>query len=170
MLAENWGATDAERTAPMPCDELLPGARFRCHRAITVEASPAAVFRWLCQLRRAPYSYDLLDNFGRRSPRTLTPGLDQLHHGQRFLSIFRLAAFEADRQITLRARACAVTYAVRPEGDSTRLVVRILFDPRSRLLAVLTPAFALGDLVMMRKQLLTLGDLAESSVDSTRAP
>jgi len=161
MLAENWGATDAERAAPMPCDELLPGARFRCHRAITVEASPAAVFRWLCQLRRAPYSYDLLDNFGRRSPRTLTPGLDQLHHGQRFMSIFRLAAFEADHQITLSGKGTAVTYAVRPEGGGTRLLVCVLFDPASRLLAALAPSFALGDLVMMRKQLLTLRDLAE---------
>ncbi len=161
MLAENWGATDAERVAPMPCDELLPNARFRCHRAITVAAARAVVFRWLCQLRRAPYSYDLLDNLGRRSPPTLTSGLDRLAIGQRFMTIFRLASFDRDEQITLRARSAAVTYAVLPGGRSTRLVVCVRFDPASRVGAALAPPLVLGDLVMMRKQLLTLRDLAE---------
>lgn len=161
MLAENWGATPAERAEHMPCDEILPGARFRGHRAITIDALPAVVFRWLCQLRHAPYSYDLLDNLGRRSPRTLTPGLDQLHAGQRFMSIFRLASFERDVQVTLESKAFAVTYALRPQGEGTRLLVCVLFDPSSKLGSALARPLAIGDLVMMRKQLLTLRGLAE---------
>lgn len=162
MLGDNWGATAAERAIDLPCDSLLSDARFRCHRAITVDASPAVVFRWLCQLREAPYSYDLLDNFGRRSPRALTPGADRLEVGQRFMSIFRLVSFDPDEQITLQAsRSTAVTYAVRPEGRVARLLVCVLFDPAGRLGAVLVPPLVLGDLVMMRKQLLTLKDLAE---------
>ena len=68
-LGLNWGASVAERRVPLPCNELLPDARTRCDRAISVDAPAAVLFRWLCQLRVAPYSYDLLDNLGRRSPR-----------------------------------------------------------------------------------------------------
>ena len=167
MLGLNWGASVSERSAPLPCDELVPEARTRCDRAISVDAPPAVLFRWLCQLRVAPYSYDLFDNFGRRSPRTLTPGVEQLEVGARFMRIFSLRSFKADDHLTLRAPAVAVTYAVRPRGaDLSRLVARVLFTaPGGRLGdALVGQALALGDLLMMRKQLLTLKELAEHSV------
>ena len=66
-----------------------------------MDAPVETLFRWLCQLRVAPYSYDWLDNRGRRSPRTLTPGLEELEVGQRFMTIFRLAEFEPGRSITV---------------------------------------------------------------------
>jgi hypothetical protein len=159
----NWGATAAERAMSLPCDELMPDARVRCHRAVSVDAPPAIVFRRLCQLRVAPYSYDALDNLGRQSPRALTPGLDRLEPGQRFMFVFRLASFTPDEHITLLTRRFAVTYAVRPSGSGSRLLGRVLFPaPGGRLGALLIGRpFALGDLVMMRKQLLTLKELAE---------
>ncbi len=162
-LGENWGATPAERTIALPCDELLPDAPLWLHRAIDIDAPPATVFTWLCQLRLAPYSYDLLDNFARRSPRELTPGLEELSPGQRFMSIFRLVSFMPGEQITLRAKRTAVTYAALPGAGKTRLLARVLLDaPGPAPLAALTGrALALGDLVMMRKQLLTLKGLAE---------
>lgn len=58
----------------------------------------------------------------------------------------------------MRSRGVAVTYAVRPEGTSSRLHARVWFaGPR-----LLARALALGDLLMMRKQLLTLKSLAEA--------
>lgn len=165
MLAENWGTTRDEQALTLPCDDLLPAASFRAHRAISVQAPTATTFRWLCQLREAPYSYDLLDNFGRRSPRKLTPGAEVLRTGQRFMRIFRLVSFAPNDQITLMSgRRTVVTYAVRPDGAGTRLLVRILFDPPGRLAKALTPLLALGDLVMMRKQLRTLKTLAEGGL------
>jgi len=164
VLGLNWGATRAEREAPLPCDELLPESRTRCDRAISVDAPVVVLFRWLCQLKLAPYSYDLLDNLGRRSPRELTPGLERLELGQRFMSIFSLASFAPDDHLTLRSRRVAVTYAVRPCADRSRLVVRVVFAPPGGRLgdALIGRALALGDLVMMRKQLLTLKELAEA--------
>jgi hypothetical protein len=111
----------------------------------------------MCQLRVAPYSYDLLDNFGRRSPRKRNPALLHLEIGQRFMTLFALTSFVDGEQITLRSKGVAVTYAVREQGAGSRLHVRVLFDGP----VLLGRLIALGDLVMMRKQLLTLKALAE---------
>jgi hypothetical protein len=159
-LGLTWGARASERKASLPCDALCPRAAVRADRAISIAAPPPIVFPWLCQLRVAPYSYDILDNLGRRSPRSRDAQLVHLEAGQRFMTMFALQSFVAGEQITLVAKGAkgvAVTYAVRPEGAGSRLHVRVLFSG-PRFLARL---LALGDLVMMRKQLLTLKSLAE---------
>jgi hypothetical protein len=163
----SWGVTAAERAAPLPCDELVPGEAMVLDRAVDVAAPAAVTFRWLCQLRVAPYSYDLIDNGGRRSPRTLTPGLDRLEVGQRMCRIFTLDSFTPGSMLTLRvsdpvARRLfgdvAVTYAVAPTGpDTSRILARVRsagLDPVRR------HVLAWGDLFMMRKQLHTFATLA----------
>jgi hypothetical protein len=172
-ISTTWGSTPSERALPFPCDGVLPSAPFDLYRAVTVEAPGSLVFRWLCQLRVAPYSYDLLDNLGRRSPRELTPGLDGLVVGQRVMTIFTLVDFERDRQLTVRIRPggsrrlfgdLAVSYRVLPVGEArSRLVVKLRVDlPGDGVVARLRRTLlAWGDLVMMRKQLLTLKELAE---------
>jgi hypothetical protein len=158
MIAARWGATDAEVAAPQPCDALAGEGATHADRAISIEAPVGVVYRWLCQLRAAPYSYDLLDNFGHRSPRTLTPGLEQLAPGQRVMRLFTVASFVPDEHLTIRSgRRTAVTYAVRPEPNGTRLVVRAAFTMSRSV----TQLLLIGDLVMMRKQLLTLKAFAE---------
>ncbi|MDT5147364.1 MAG: hypothetical protein QOC58_2009 [Mycobacterium sp.] len=151
----SWGVRPAEWAAPLPCDGLSPGVR--ADRAISIAAPPTIVFAWLCQLRVAPYSYDLLDNLGRRSPRKRDPELVHLEVGQRFMALFELQSFVDDEWITLRSKGVAVTYAVRPEGAGSRLHARVVFGgPR-----LVAHVVAVGDLGMMRKQLLTLRSLAE---------
>lgn len=170
MLGDNWGATARERTMAFSCDAFLADPDDRYHRAVTVEAPAPVVFRWLCQLRAAPYSYDWIDNLGRRGPRELTPGLERLEVGQRVMTIFHLADFEPGRQITIvldrghRAFGrVAGTYLVVPDGDRrSRLVVRLAVTHQPGLLgAIARRLLPPGDLVMMRRQLLTLKQLAE---------
>jgi hypothetical protein len=84
----------------LPCDALIDDARTQADRAISISAPPAIVFSWLCQLRIAPYSYDILDNFGRRSPRQRTPELAQLETGQRFMTVFTLHSFIDCQQLS----------------------------------------------------------------------
>src|SRR5260221_14022454 len=92
-MLRDWGSTAEERALAYPCDRVLPESDAEYFRAVDVDAPPAVAFRWLCQLRAAPYSYDLLDNLGRRSPPTLTPGPDALAVGQRGMTIFTLVRF-----------------------------------------------------------------------------
>jgi hypothetical protein len=176
-VVRHWGSTAAEREHDFPCDELAPDARMRLYRALDVKAPPDVVFRWLCQLRAAPYSYDVIDNGGRRSPQELTPGLDRLQAGQRFMRIFRLASFEPGRSITVLSRGTrfgevAVTYRVSPAGEGgSRLVAKLLVGPGSGPFAS-APArafLAVGDLVMMRRQLLNLAALAERDAPALAA-
>ena len=174
-IARNWGATTAECARTFACDACLPGATEEAlYRAVSVDAPAATVFRWLCQMRVAPYSYDWIDNLGRRSPRALTPGIDRLEVGQTFMTIFRLAAFEGGAHVTLVMHhpaavrifgELAVTYAIVPTGAATsRIVVKAIGRWRPGLTHAFMRRFLpWGDLVMMRKQLLTFKRLAENA-------
>ncbi|MFE5540828.1 hypothetical protein [Streptomyces sp. NPDC056492] len=171
-----WGATRAEQSASYPCDLLLPGRSEGWTRAVDIAAPPGLVFRWLRQLTIAPYSYDWIGFRGRKSPRVLLPAPPDLSLGQPFL-VFEIAGVTADEHITgvlpeaLAGRhgRMAVSYTLRPHGETgSRLVVKVVAETgettgrrlRRRLLAW-------GDLVMMRKQLLTLKELSEGSTASS---
>ena len=80
----SWGATPEEVRSPMPGDELVPKAQFCVTRAITIAASRAEIWPWLMQVgfgRAGFYSYDLLDNLGRRSADDVLPQWQQLGVG-----------------------------------------------------------------------------------------
>jgi len=147
------------------------------YRTIDIEAPVAVVYRWLCQLRVAPYSYDLLDNLGRRSPRELTPGADELEVEQRIMTIFSLASFERDRHFTIVCDGVgrkllgqvSSSYVVTPAGNGSRLVLKLVcISPGGRLLRApyrwVMPWF---DRFMMRKQFLNLKRLAEKTAETT---
>lgn len=140
-------------------------------RAVDVEAPQDIVFRWICQIRVAPYSYDKLDNFGRRSPQELTPGLEELELGQRAATIFRIAEFEPGESLTIFHRGrffgeVACTYwAKRVDDERSRIVVKLVWKARRRGALGWPERLLLppGDLVMMRRQLLNLKGLAEGT-------
>ena len=174
LLGAVWGVQHAETMLEYACDGLAGSFDSDYYRGATVEAPPATVFRWLCQLRAAPYSYDWIDNCGRRSPRALTPGLENLSIGQPVMRIFDLIAFERDCHLTIRIKPgtppeglfgdVAVTYRIVPRSDGgCRLLAKVRVGyPRGlpgRLMRMVLP---LGDLIMMRRQLLTLKGLAEA--------
>lgn len=170
-LPWSWGATAEERDAPWACDALVPEAEDAYLRAVEVAAPAALGLRWLCQLRAAPYSYDALDNGLRRSPRRLTPGLEALALGLTFMRIFELVAFTPGRDLTLRisdprARRwfgdVALTYAALPAGAARcRLACKVVVRYPRGFARLARRVLPWGDLVMMRKQLLTLKRLAE---------
>jgi hypothetical protein len=178
-ISETWGTTPDERRRPFPCDDLISQPDAALYRGLTINAPAETLFRWLCQLRVAPYSYDWIDNFGRQSPRELTPGLDILAVGQDVMRIFNLVAFEQNRHLTIRVKShsnalktfgdVGVSYLVVPIVDrppgGCRLLVKLLVKYPDGLKGRLMRAFLpWGDLVMMRRQLLNLKRLAESDL------
>ncbi len=166
-----WNATDDEWERAWPCDALLPDADTVFVRGIDVAAPVAVVYRRLCHLRRAPYSYDWADNFGLPSPRRRIPGIENLAVGQRAMHLFRIVAFERDASITLRLTAgmgralmgdLAGTYDVRANGATTRLSMKVLRTaPRGVVGSATRTAYDWIDYAMSRKQLERLRDFAE---------
>ena len=122
-VARTGGTTAAERALPFPGDRADDGARDLLWRGVDVGAPASLVFRWLCQLRVAPYSYDWIDNLGPRSPRSLVPGLEELGAGQTFMKIFRLLAFEPGVALTLET----------PPGSSAARRLRASWPARAQL-------------------------------------
>lgn len=171
LTGATWGARPGEVARTYACDAAGDDLPVRLVRAVGVDAPAATAFAWLCQLRDAPYSYDLVDNRGRRSPRTRTVRVEDLTPGTPMMEIFTLEQVVPGEHLTMRItepRALrffgpvTVTYAAFDDGpDRSRIVAVLRIGARRpgratggrRLLAW-------GDLVMMRKQLLTLARLA----------
>jgi hypothetical protein len=168
----NWNITSEEKKESFPCDKYAPANYRGMLRGINIYASANIVFRWICQIKIAPYSYDWIDNGGRQSPRKLSPGLERLEIGQNFL-IGRIVEFEEGSDITcvipeMYFLICpmSITYKVRSTGLKTsRIIVKIDVGYESLLDKIRGNLLAIGDLIMMRKQLVTLKELAELEVN-----
>lgn len=133
-------------------------------RGVTVRAEPSCVWPWVAQIRLAPYSYDWIDNLGRRSPQHLR-GLPEPAVGEAFTSALggrplgRIVAVTSGEALTGRIMGVVMSYVLVPEGQATRLLLKVVMG-RGRALA---PLLSLGDLIMARRQLLNLARLAERS-------
>ena len=127
-----------------------------------MRAEPAHVWSWVKQIRLAPYSYDWIDNLGRRSPQQLcempdpVPGepFTRAMGGRRCGQVLTVVSGE---QLTGRIMGAVMSYVLVPVGSTTRLLLKVVTS-RGRLTA---PLLSVGDLVMARRQLLNLARLAE---------
>ncbi len=164
MIGDRWGATDAEVRRRYPCDDLVPAPVLEAWRGVTVHAAPEHVWPWVVQIRLAPYSYDWIDNLGRTSPQQLRDLPDPVV-GERFTAAFgglrvgRVLAVAPGEHLTGQIVGAMMSYVLVPERATTRLLLKIV-TRRGRAIA---PLISLGDLVMARRQLLNLADLAERS-------
>ncbi len=162
MIGDRWGVTDEEVGRHYPCDDVVPAPVLAAWRGVTVRTDPDRLWPWVAQIRLAPYSYDWIDNLGRRSPRELR-GLPEPEVGERFTTaaarrrIGRILSVEPPVQLTGRLGFAVMSYVLVPQGDGTRLLLKIVTDA-GRLTA---PLLSVGDLVMARRQLLNLKRLAE---------
>ena len=176
MLFEHWGATPEEISGPVAGDDLCPEARTVATRCITVPAPPADVFPWIGQMgfgRAGWYSYDWIDNLGRRSAREIHPEWQNVETGSSVPGgpiAFEAALVADPRAFVLRLAgkgrlagriAFILAYELREVPEGTRLITRVRIHvslPGGRLVErfILGP----GDGIMVRKQLLTLAQRA----------
>jgi hypothetical protein len=164
MIGDRWGVRPAEVERRYPCDEVVLDPVWEAWRGVTARVEPARVWPWVAQIRLAPYSYDWIDNLGRRSPQRLC-GLPQPVVGEAFTAALggrplgRIVAVTPGEALTGRIMGVVMSYVLVPEGPVTRLLLKLVMG-RGRPIA---PVLSLGDLIMARRQLLNLARLAERS-------
>ena len=162
MIGDRWGVTSGETSRAYPCDEWVAAPALRAWRGVHVAAPAAAVWPWVAQVRLAPYSYDWIDNRGRRSPRHLA-GLPEPRPGERFTmaggrALGRIVSVQPGEQLTGAIAGAYMSYVLVPQDDgSTRLLLKVVM----RTSRIAARALCIGDLIMARRQLLNLKRLAE---------
>jgi hypothetical protein len=172
-----WGATAEEVSAKLPGDELLPEADVVSTRAVSIDASPGAIWPWLVQMgsdRGGVYTYDWIENlFGlnMHSADEILPQYQDLKVGDEM-------PLGPGRPV-MRVEVCDFqqTLAVRfADGNWVWIFALVAGDGRTRLISrnrIATPGasavarlFGLlvmepGSLVMERKMLLGIKKRAE---------
>ena len=161
MIGDRWNVSDDEVARSYPCDEIVPRPTLQAWRGVTVHTTRDVLWPWVAQIRLAPYSYDWIDNLGRRSPQRLM-GLPDPVVGESFSTAAmrpfgRILAVEPTTHLTGEIMGACISYALVSQWQSTRLLMKIV-TTTSRWLA---PWLSVGDLVMARRQLLNLKALAE---------
>ncbi len=173
MLFHHWGATADEIASAVAGDHLVPDARLVATRCIDLEAPPDEVWPWLVQIgfgRAGWYSYDWIDNLGRRSADRIHPEWQGLAAGDPVPGgpmsfdaaivdrprAFVIAVPDSGRLMRRVGFTLAFDLRDGPAGG-TRLVTRVrcwLDLPGGRAVErfVLGP----GDGIMVRRQLLNL--------------
>jgi hypothetical protein len=126
-----------------------------------VRTSREALWPWIAQIRLAPYSYDWIDNLGRKSPQRLM-GLPEPVVGEQFSTAAtrpfgRILAVEPPKHLTGEIIGACISYVLVPQEQSTRLLMKLVTSASSWV----APFLSVGDLVMARRQLLNLKALAE---------
>jgi hypothetical protein len=154
--------SEDETLRSYPCDGFVSSPALQAWRGVDVAAPPEAVWPWVAQVRVAPYSYDWIDNLGRRSPRELL-GLPEPRAGERFTTaggrrLGRIVSVDPGRQLTGTIMGAFMSYVlVHQDQGSTRLLLKVVSEaPRWA-----ATGLSVGDLIMARRQLLNLKHLAE---------
>jgi uncharacterized protein YndB with AHSA1/START domain len=177
-------ATRDERGRSLPGDDMVTDPVGSLTHAITIGRPPGAVWPWLVQMgadRAGWYSYDRLDNGGRRSAERIVPALQHIEPGTLMPWLpgategFTVLRVEPEHDLVIGwisepGAPPRMTWAFvleEPTPGRSRLIVRArgaagyrLFGLPRQLSMALAPAV---HLLMQRKQLLGIARRAEAA-------
>lgn len=176
MIFQHWGATPEEIHGSVVGDELCADATLIATRSITIAAPPSDVFPWIRQMglgRAGWYSYDLIDNFGRKSATSVHDEWQNVNAGDKipagpisFIAAIVSPPHSFVLEITNGKKSTprlhfTLAYELREVSAGTRLITRMrsrINLPGGRLFErlILGP----GDGIMLRRQLLTIASRA----------
>jgi hypothetical protein len=172
MIFQHWGATPDEIESSVVGDELCANATVTATRCITITAPPEDVFPWIRQMgvgKAGWYSYDWIDNLGRKSAVEVHDEWQNINSGDSVPAgptSFTAAIVNPPHAFVLEVTNgkkmkprlhFTLAYELRPTPEGTRLVTRMRSHinlPGGQLIEqlILGP----GDGIMLRRQLLTL--------------
>jgi hypothetical protein len=177
-----WGATDDEIKRFMPGDDIVGKLSFNATRAVMINAPAENIYPWIVQMgvkRAGWYSYDLLDNLGRKSAESILAEHQDIQVGD-------LIPLSPDGKQGMRVKDfrknewmlwwdkigdSSWVWEIYSEGEAhSRLVTRVRVKYRW-----FSPAIAFNllieffDILMMRKCMLGIKRRAEKSLSKSPA-
>jgi hypothetical protein len=171
-------ASKAERLCPLPGDDRIPQPAGSQTHAITVRCSPSGVWPWLAQMgagRAGWYSYDFLDNGGRKSADRLLPEFQNVSVGTLFPGLpgavdgFFVLDSERGHFLVLGANAqdkqqtATWSFVLQENGaGQTRLITRARVNAGYGFHGLPLGIVKLIHCIMQRKQLLEIARRAET--------
>jgi hypothetical protein len=186
-----WGASDEELSEKLPGDNVKPDAKNQVTHAITINAPPSDVWRWLVQIgqdRGGFFSYDWIENIfglGIHNADRIVPELQKLNKGDFVRSAHRgwlggrfdemagwyVVELVPERALVLRDEIEHGSWAfiLKPIDDQqTRMIIRARGNQPQTAGAKLFSYgfFEPAHFIMERKMLLTLKELAESNAEN----
>lgn len=184
MIFQYWGATNEEIHGSVIGDDLCADATLIATRSITIKAPPQDVFPWIRQMgfgRAGWYSYDWIDNLGRKSATRVHEEWQSIKSGDKVPSgpfSFTATTVAAPRHFVLEVKSLGkksprmhftLAYELRDDPQGTRLVTRMRSHinlPFGSLLEkiILGP----GDGIMLRRQLLNINKHVSQGFNSGR--
>jgi hypothetical protein len=172
----SWGVDPAASAATLPGDDLVPDATTADTRVIEIDAPPSAVWPWLVQMgddRGGLYSYSVMGFPHRGGADTIVPQWQTLAEGDA-INEWVVRELEPERALVLYsdlAGSWSWVFILEPLDDEAR--TRLVERWRGRMVGVpeklkaLQAPFDLGELIMIRKQMLGIRERAERIAQTT---
>lgn len=159
-----WGATREEVSRSLPGDQLVARPHFNATRAITIEASPEVVWKWIIQIgsgRAGWYSIDWIDNGGKKSSETIIPlfqhiAVDQFipftPGGNNGMWVAGYREFENILWTDKKGDTSWLWYIQSDKDGNSRLITRLRTRYRFfSLWVIYYLLYDIGDIIMMKK-------------------